>query len=205
MGGGDQNTTSNSTETYTPYNQEQMSQLLQMGSDWLQGGGIQQGTDYTGDIRAGLDDQMAYYDSIRNGTVNQQALNNAMQASADATQTNFERNIMPSIGTASNLTGTQGSSRRGIAEGLAASDMNSQIAQNNAQMQWQAEQDLMNRQMQAGQAQGNLLQGYKALGDYETQRNNSYLDSLLAYSNIMGGMNMGGTTNVSGTQKTTGG
>lgn len=201
MGGGEQDSSQeqSSSSTFDPNQSANYQNLLDRADQWLSQGGIMQGQDFSGQMQGILNTNQAFYQEMMNGQVNQEALNNAMAVNASQLQQNFNRNVMPSIGSASQMTGTSGSSRRGIAEGLAASDMNQQIANANSQMIWQAEQDNMNRKMAGAQGMAGLMGQYQQLGAYQQAQKNSYLESLLAYKNLISG-DFGGTETSTGTQ-----
>lgn len=205
-GDADQTQTGSQTSTYTPQQQEFYDKLLGQATGWLDQGGIQAGTDYSNQFRSGLEQQQGFYQDMMRGGYDETALNNAMNANAQAATQQFERNVIPTLSSQANLSGGSAGSRRGIAEGLAASDLNQNIANQNAQMIWNAEQQSMQRQMAGAQGLSNVNQGFMQLSDYENRRRNTGLESLLAYKNLIGG-NMGGTetgTNV-GTSNVEGG
>lgn len=200
-----ENTQSGSqTSTFTPAQQDFYNDLLSRSQSWLNNGGINS-TDYSNQMQGILDAQMAGYQDMMQGGYDREALNNAMNANAQAATQQFERNVIPTLGTQANMAGQAGSSRSGIAEGLAASDLNTTIANQNANMIWNAEQAAQQRKMAGLQGMGNLLQGYQNLGTYRNQLNNLDLESLLTYKNLIGG-NMGGTETgtTSGTSVTEG-
>lgn len=181
------------TSTYDPAQGDFYKDLLNRSQAWLNNGGMQT-NDYSGQMRNALDTQAAQYQEMINGGYDETALNNAMNANSQAATQSFQRNVLPALGTQANMAGQAGSSRAGIAEGLAASDLNSQIAQQNANMIWNAEQQAAQRKMAGVQGMGNLFAGYNQLGQYENQLANTGLESLLTYKNLIGG-NMGGTEN----------
>ncbi len=199
-GAGDSTQTENTNSSYNPAQSDNYKELLARADSWLANGGINMGTDYSGQMGDILSQNQQFYQSMMSGSYDKQALQNSMQANADAMQTNFDRNIMTSIGSSSQMAGGGAGSRRGIAEGLAASDMNAQIQQTNANMIWQAEQGAMQNKMAGAAGMSNLMNQYQQLGQYEAGRENSYLESLLAYqSMISGNMGYDQTTNSTGT------
>ncbi len=197
-GDGDQTQTGSQTSTYTPGQQEFYDNLLSQATGWLNQGGIQAGQDYGQQYRAGLEQQQGFYQDMMRGGYDKEALNNAMNANAQAATQQFERNVIPTLSSQANLSGGAAGSRRGVAEGIAASDLNQSISNQNAQMIWNAEQQAMQRQMAGAQGLANVNQGFMQLSDYENRRRNTGLESLLAYKNLIGG-NMGGTENTSQT------
>lgn len=186
------------TSTYDPAQQDFYDKLLNQANDWLNQGGINQGTDYTSQLQGNLDNTAAFYQNAMNQGVNQQALQGAMDSYSQAATQNFQRNVIPTLQAQSNMSGTTNSSRTGIAEGLAASDLNQQIVNQNAQLAWNAEQDALNRQMQAAQGYNSLLGQQMSIADYQNRYNNTGLESLLAYKQLISG-NMGGTESGSST------
>ena len=200
MGGGDQKQTSSQTgsSTWKPIQSQDYEQLLQRANDWLNAGGINLGTDYSGEMKTILDNQYNKYSEMMNGQVDQTALNNAMTASAESATQNFQRNVLPSIQQNFTMSGGGSGSRQGIAEGLAMGDLNSQIARTNAQLAYEAEQNNINRQMAGAQGMNNLMAGYQNLDQYQAGRANSYLQSLQAYRDMISG-NFGGTESTTGT------
>lgn len=190
--------TSTGTSTFDPAQKDFYDKLLNQAGDWLAGGGIQSGTDFSDSMKDIMQNANSQYQEMIEGGYDKEALNNAMQANADAAYQNFNRNTMQSIGTTSQLTGGGSGSRRGIAEGLAASDLNSQINQQNQNMIWQAEQNALKNKQAGLQGQLGLLGQYANLSQYEQSMKNKYLESLLAYKDLISG-DMGGTETTTGT------
>lgn len=193
--------TGSSTSTYDPAQSDFYNDLLSRSQAWLNNGGIQS-TDYSNQMRGILDSQMGAYQEMMRGGYDQEALNNAMNANAQAATQQFERNVIPTLGAQANMAGQAGSSRSSIAEGLAASDLNQTIANQNAKMIWDAEQQAQARKMAGVQGMNNLLSGYQQLGTYQNQLRNLDLESLLTYKTLIGG-NMGGTETGTQTGTTT--
>lgn len=202
MGGEEtQNTNQSGTSTWAPIQSENYEQLLKRADDWLSAGGIQLGTDYTGQMQGIIGDSAAAYREMMGSTVDQEMLQRTMDATAGSVQRNFERNVMPAIGGSFQETGSGMSSRRGIAEGLAVSDMNQQIVDANARLAYQAEQDNMQRRMAGAQGLQGLMSDYQSLSDLSQARQNSYLESLMAYQSLISG-NLGGTESSTGSSST---
>lgn len=187
-----QKQTQESTSIWSPVQSGNYQQLLQRADDWLASGGFQLGTDYSGEMQDILGASQNTYMEMMNSTVDQTAVNNAMNAAAQSATTNFQRNVLPSIQQTSNQAGAGAGSRSAIAEGLAMGDLNSQIAQTNAQLAYEAEQNNIQRQMMGAQGMGNLVSQYQNLSDYQAGRANSYMQSLIAYQDLISG-NYGGT------------
>ncbi|QUE30170.1 particle protein [Vibrio phage vB_ValP_IME234] len=192
--GGDQkqSQTQDSTSVWKPVQSGNYEELLNRADAWLNQGGFQLGSDYTGQMEDILGASQNMYMEMMNSNVDRNALNNAMGASAQAATTNFQRNVLPGIQQTSNQAGAGAGSRSAIAEGLAMGDLNSQIAQTNAQLAYEAEQNNIQRRMAGAQGLGNLMSGYQGLSEYQASRANSYMQSLLAYKDVISG-NMGGT------------
>ena len=191
-GDADQTQTGSQTSTYTPGQQEFYDKLLGQATGWLEQGGIQAGQDYGQQYRAGLEQQQGFYEDLMRGGYDKTALNNAMNANSQAATQQFQRNVLPTLSSQANLSGGSAGSRRGIAEGIATTDLNQSIQNQNAQMIWNAEQQSIQRQMAGAQGLAGVNQGFMQLSDYENRRRNLGLESLLAYKNLIGG-NMGGT------------
>lgn len=202
----EQTQTGSSSSTYDPAQSDFYTDLLNRSQSWLDNGGITNANDYSGQMQDILTQQQGQYQEMINGGYDKTALNNAMNANSQAATQSFERNVIPTLTSQANMAGQAGSSRSGIAQGLAASDLNQQISNQNASMIWNAEQQDAQRKMAGVQGMGSLIGGYNQLGQYQNQLANSGLESLLTYKNLIGG-NMGGTevgTN-SGTSKASGG
>ena len=90
----------------------------------LYGGGqnLGMGTQGQGQAQGVYDDAMTGFNRMMNPGVNPQ-----LQAYSGDVQRNLDRNLLPSIQGTAQMQGQGGSSRQGIAEGLAISDSNQQI------------------------------------------------------------------------------
>lgn len=192
-GEAEQNDYGTTTSTYDPAQSDFYNDLLSRSQTWLQNGGMQT-ADYSNQMQQNLDAQQAAYTDMMSGEYDRTALNNTMNANAQAATQQFQRNVVPGLTTQANMTGQAGSSRAGIAEGIATSDLNTTIANQNANMIWNAEQQANQRKMAGVQGMAGLLGGYQQLGQYQNQLANTGLESLLTYKNLIGG-NMGGTEN----------
>lgn len=202
----DQKQSSESTSTSELYQQDQLDKLLSGAESWLGQGGLNNQPNYTSQMAGVLGQIGNQYQSVLSGEQDRTALNNSLQAQADAAQTNFNRNVLPSIGTSSNMTGASGGSRRGIAEGIAAGDMQAALMQNQANTINQFEQQAMQNKMNAAQGMGNLFQQVGALQQQASSQTDQakQLQSLMAFKDLLSG-NMGGTTTQEGTQTSSGG
>ncbi|QEG09200.1 hypothetical protein CPT_Phriendly_048 [Vibrio phage Phriendly] len=191
-----------STSIWKPVQSGNYQELLNRADSWLAQGGFQLGTDYSGQMQDILGASQNMYLEMMNSNVDQNAVNNAMNAAATSATTNFQRNVLPGIQQTANQAGAGAGSRSAIAEGLAMGDLNSQIAQTNAQLAYEAEQNNIQRRMAGVQGLGNLMSGYQNLSEYQAGRANSYMQSMLAYKDLISG-NMGGeeTSSTTGTVK----
>lgn len=98
-------------------------------------------------------------------------LSNAMRAATADLRTGYERSTIPGIQDAAAASGTYGGSRQGIAEGLARSDLERNILNTNASMQYQAAADDAARRMQG---QGMAAQFMPSLLSAQTAPMNIY-------------------------------
>lgn len=206
FGGDEQRQTQESKTTNSMYQQDYFDKLLGEASAWFDQGGLKGGPDYTNDMRKNLMQQAKQYQDMMHGTENREALSNALRSQADEAQTNFDRNILPSIRNTANQAGTSNSSRRGIAEGLAASDFNKQLSNQQAQTINQFEQNAMNQKMAGAQGLGNVF-GQMANLQGIAQNNSDQakqLQSMLALQGLISG-NMGGTSSTKGSGTSEGG
>lgn len=137
--------------------------------------------------------------------VNNPYLQGNVQSAMDQITQNLQRNILPSVGTDAQMAGQFGSSRHGIAQGLALSDANKQASDLAQSMYGQAyDQGMQNRLNATGQAQGMLgqgtqtglaqQQGYSNLANLGMLPGQSYeqagqvgFNPLDRYANILGG------------------
>lgn len=248
-GGGD-SSKSSSTTTTTPYQQGQYNTLLQGADSWLKGGGFDKnyggsaGFDPTANLTA--EQQAGLQGSYQTGQATQNlynsqgvsslgryfgnydpsqtGLNDAINASNNALDWNYNTTVAPGIRQGATDAGQYGSSRHGVAEGIAQSQLSQQKTNAASQLAFQDQQAFNNNQLNAlnnlstitkGLNSGNGLQ-YDAGTLQQTQNqneingqlqkwayeNNVSLNDLLAYQQLVSG-DMGGTT--TGTSKTTAG
>lgn len=237
--GGEQETTT------TPYQKDQYDKLLGKSDAWLKGGGFDKYyggssnfdpvANLTGGQRQSILDMDATaknLSSIYNGAgtqslqrflgeydPNKTGLAAAQSAAAEQAQFDFETGQMGNIRQGAVNAGQYGSSRAGIAEGLARGRLAQGIAANNAQMAYQDQQAYNQNQMNAlanlsqisqGLNSGNtmkwdasaLIQGQQQneiAGQLQkwAYENNVDLNNLLAYKNLISG-DMGGTSTMEG-------
>ena len=203
--GKDQTSSSTSSTDNSMYQQEYFDKLLGSAGSWFDQGGLSGGPNFTGQMGQIIGQQGQHYKDVLSGNVDRTGLSNALTAQADMAQQNLERNILPSIGSTSNMTGGSAGSRRGIAEGLAGSDASAQLQAQQAQTINQFEQQQMQNQMNAAQGMGNLFGQMGALQEQASGNTEQAkkLQSLLALQGLVSG-NMGGTSTTTGTQTTPG-
>jgi hypothetical protein len=250
MSGGSKSQKQTSTTVSTPAQSEQYDKLLGGADEWLAGGGF--GKDYGGspgfdpvasltqgqqqgisgmqgtgaslaDIYNGLGTSsltnfLGAYDPEKTG------LRSAQQAAAEQATFDFETGQMGNIRQGATQAGQVGSSRAGIAEGLARGRLAQGIQNTNAQMAFQDQQQYNQNQLNAlnnltsitkGLASGSGLQyDAGALEQQQAQKeilgqldawayeNNVDANTLLAYKQLITG-DMGGTNTT--TSKTSGG
>lgn len=249
-GGGGSKQTTKSTQTSTPAQSDQYGNLLEGADAWLQSGGYDQTyaggidpvADMTGNQQAGLagqvntgqnlqglfggagqaalSDYLGAYDPSKTG------LNGAIDAANSRSNYNFETQVNPQIRQGAQGAGQYGSSRHGIAEGLARGQLAQSQSDNAQTLAFQDQQNfnanrtnILNNlgniatglnsgnqlQYQAGQLeqtqQQNEIQGQLEKWAYE---NNVDVNTLNAYKNLITG-DMGGTQTGNSTTKSSGG
>lgn len=91
----------------------------------------------------------ALYGSLQNpGEISGDVLDSAIGAATSPLKDQYARTVVPTIGDAAASAGQFGGSRQGIAEGLAKSELDKNIANLDATMRYQAASDDINRQIQ---------------------------------------------------------
>ena len=198
--GKEQTSSSESTTDNSMYQQEYFDKLLGGAGSWFDQGGLSGGPNFTEQMGQIMGQQGQHYKDVLSGDVDRTALNNALTSQADMAQQNLTRNILPSIGSTSNMTGGSGGSRRGIAEGLAGSDASAQLQAQQAQTINQFEQQQMQNKNAAAQGMGGLFGQMGALQEQASGNTEQAkkLQSLLAMQGLISG-NMGGTSTTTGT------
>lgn len=249
-GGGGSKQTTKSTQTSTPFQSEQNQNLLDAADNWAKSGGYDQTyfggqdpvADMTGNQQAGLggqanlgqdlqglfggagqaalSDYLGAYDPSKTG------LSGAIDAANNRSNFNFETQVNPQIRQGAQGAGQYGSSRHGIAEGLARGQLAQSQSDNAQTLAFQDQQNFnANRtsvlnnlgniskglnsgnqlQYDAGQLeqtqQQNEIQGQLEKWAYE---NNVDVNTLNAYKNLITG-DMGGTQTGNSTTKSSGG
>lgn len=185
-----------------------MNQNQQQGISGLAGSGAQLNQLYSGQGLQSLSRYFGEYDPNKTG------LAAAQSAAAEQAQFDFETGQVGNIRQGANQAGQYGSTRAGIAEGLARGRLAQGIAANNAQMAYQDQQAYNQNQLATlnnlsaitkGLSSGSAMQ-YDAgtLSQQQQQReimgqldkwayeNNVSLNNLLAYKQLISG-DMGGT------------
>lgn len=232
---------SSSTNTSTPYQQEDYDTLLQKSNDWLNGGGFDKnyggsanfdstadlttgqqaglaGSQATGQATQGLYDQQGLsslgnyfgtYDPSKTG------LNAAINASNNAMDWNYNTTVAGNIRQGATDAGQFGSTRHGVAEGIAQSQLSQQKQNAASTMAFQDQQAFNQNQLGVlnnlssitkGLNSGNGLQydaGTLQQGQDQNEingqlqqwayQNNVSLNDLLAYKSLISG-DMGGVT-----------
>lgn len=242
-------TTENSTQTTTPYQQQQFDQLLGGAGRWLEGGGLDKnyggsaGFDPVANMtqeqlnalsgQTNLSSQLnqllggqgtsALSSYLQPYDPNATGLNAALDSVNRRLDQNFETQVNPQIRQGAQGAGQYGSSRHGIAEGLARSELSQQKIDAGSQLAFQDQQSYNQNRLNvlgnlggiaSGLNAGNTL-GYEAGAIQQGQdqaeiagqlekwayENNVPLNDLLAYQSLISG-SMGGTVNSSGVSTT---
>lgn len=229
------------TSTSTPTQSANYANLLSKSDAWLNEGGLDQNyggsanfdtvADLTDDQKAaisGMSQQAQNLQSLYNGQgsaalgnylgsydPNKTGLNAAMDAANNRLDYNYNTTVAPQIRQGAQDTGQFGSTRHGIAEGIAQSNLGMAKADNAASMAYQDQQTFNQNQLSAlnnlanittGLNSGNTAQ-YNAGALQQTQNqseiagqlekwayeNNVDLNNLIAYKNLISG-DMGGET-----------
>lgn len=249
-GGGGSKQSTSSNQTSTPFQQEQNKNLLAGADAWLKSGGYDQtyagGIDTVADLtqnqqaglggqanlgqslgglfggagQAALSDYLGAYDPTKTG------LSGAIDAANNRSNFNFETQVNPQIRQGAQGAGQYGSSRHGIAEGLARGQLAQSQSDNAQALAFQDQQNFnANRtnvlgnlsniaqglnagnrlQYDAGQLeqtqQQNEIQGQLDKWAYE---NNVDVSTLNAYKALITG-DFGGTVTGNSTTKSSGG
>lgn len=249
-GSGEQETTSEQNQT--PYQQGQFDTLLEGANKWLSTGGFNRnyggaagydsvanqnanqtganaGTVQTGQGLQGilntqgqssLQDYLGAYDPNKTG------LTGAIDASNNALDWNYSTQVAPQVRQGATDAGQFGSTRHGVAEGIAQAQLGQQKTNAASTMAFQDQQQYNQNRLGAlnnmtnitnGLNAGNSLQG--SVGDKEQQQaqneingqleawayqNNVSLNDLQAYKSLISG-NMGGSSKASTSSTNSGG
>ncbi|MNV38568.1 hypothetical protein D3C71_1301280 [compost metagenome] len=249
-GGGGTKQTTNSNQTNTPFQQQQNRNLLAGADAWMQSGGFDKTyfggqdsvADLTGDQQAGLAGQSqtgqnlqglfntsgnaALADYLGTYDPNKTGLNSAIDAANSRSNFNFETQVNPQIRQGATGAGQYGSSRHGIAEGLARGQLAQSQSDNAQTLAFQDQQNFNANRMNALNNLGNISQGLNSGNQLQynsgqlqqtqnqneiagalqkwTYENNVSLDDLKAYQSLISG-DMGGTITGQSTTKSSGG
>lgn len=249
-GGGDQEQVSE--QDSTPYQQKYFNNLLQGANQWLNQGGFdknyggstgfdsvanqnQAQTDaISGSIATGnnlqgvlntrgvgsLQNYLGSYDPSKTG------LTGAIDASNNQLDWNYNTSVAPQVRQGATNAGQYGSTRHGVAEGIALSQLSQQKTNAASQLAYQDQQAFNNNQMNVLGNLGNIVTGLNAgnttaynagtLNQQQQQNeingqleawayeNNVNLNDLMAYKNLISG-NMGGSSSGSSTASVKGG
>ncbi len=192
--------TSTSTSTQNPFQSGQFGNLLDQADQWLNSGGFSNNPNYTGEASAAVGGMMGSLANIISGQPDRNALNQAKAANAQAAQRQFDQNIVPSLQQNMQQAGQAGSSRSGIASGLAASNMAAQVGEKNAAMEQQFQQNQLNRQLDATKALGQGMDLYSKLQSLSDKTSDAgrMLQNLKVYQDLISG-NMGGSSTTTST------
>ena len=241
-----------STNTSTPYQQKDYDTLLSESNSWLQNGGFDKnyggsaGFDPTANLtsqqQAGLQGSYAtgqgtqnLYNSQGLNTLgnyfgsydpSKTGLNDAIQASNNQLDWNYNTQVAPQVRQGATDAGQYGSTRHGVAEGIAQSQLSQQKTNAASTMAFQDQQQYNQNQLGVlnnlsqitkGLNSGNGLQydaGTLQQGQDQQEingqlqqwayNNNVSLNDLLAYKSLISG-DMGGVTSSQGTSSGGGG
>jgi len=122
----------------------------------------------------GLNKQLGAYDP------NNPALSGAIDMAAGDVTRNLQENLLPSIGGAAGQAGQYGSTRHGIAQGLAMRGASEQVSDIATQMRLQDMQAHQAGQQQAISNLGSITSGLEFAGGGEQRAEQSRLDDLFA-------------------------
>ena len=249
-GDGGQKQTTNQTQTSTPFQQEQYKNLTGAADAWLASGGYdktyaggmdtvanmtpeqqqalanqvglsgQLGSIFGTQGTAALTDYLGAYDPTKTG------LSAAIDAANARSNYNFETQVNPQIRQGAQGAGQYGSSRHGIAEGLARGQLADSQQQTAAQLAFQDQQNFNSNRTNILNNLGGIAAGLNAPNDLRYQsgqlqqtqnqneiqglldkwayENNVDVNTLNAYKSLISG-DMGGTTVTNATTKTSGG
>ena len=196
-------------------------QGLQGAQNLFQSGSLSPVVGMSDSTRKGLDSNLSLADFLSNETLpgantsfmsllnsnltESPQLQSVIQSATRPIQQNLERYAIPSTQDAAISAGQLGSSRQGVAEGLARSDANRQMGDIGSQLSYQALlQDQQNKQfgisnlnnfIAALQTPANLQTGVGGIEEgYEQEAANAPANNLLKYIQILQGLNPGVNT-----------
>lgn len=239
MGGGDKPQKTESTST--PYQQDQYNNLLGKSDSWLAGGGYDKnfggsaGYDNVANMTQGQQDAIKgmgqqssnlqdMYNTQGNSSLsdylgaydpNKTGLNSAINAANTQMDWNYNTSVAPQIRQGAVQTGQYGSSRNGVAEGIAQSQLSQQKLNNASTLAYQDQQAYNTNRLNVLNNLGNITSGlnsgynaqFNAGGLQQKQdqaeidgdlqkwmyENNVSANDLMAYKQMIGG-DMGGAS-----------
>ncbi|WP_240207767.1 hypothetical protein [Vibrio sp. CyArs1] len=168
-------------------------ELLGAGSGWFRGGAGEGGGGLD-EMGGALRDAADHYRRTLEGGSDRSALDRANKAAADAARQNLEQNTFGAIRSAAQGSGMAASSRRGIAEGVAAGQAAGDFQQGMADREFGFQQDALRRQDEAADRLLGTVDTIRGIAG-ERERQSEYqrnLRHLLNYKDIISG-DMGGT------------
>jgi len=196
MAGGKGSGQRDATQTMAPWSEQQpyLQNLFGGAQDWLQDPQRQQGTDlatqYAGGALPGLIDQTQQgLGQMLSATPNMDVWGPVMDAAMTRPIQAFQEQVLPGIRTGAQQTGQYGSSRQGIAEGLAAGRLGQTLSDTQARLTQYAGSEALG-QRKAGMAMAPGIAGLGMMPSQITEQ--AGLGPLQAYKNLVGG-NYGGS------------
>lgn len=152
----------------------------------------------------------SYASLLNSDLVNSPELQSVIQSAVRPVQQQLERYTLPTTQDAATMAGQGGSSRQGIAEGLARSEANTTMADVGSNLSYNALlQDQQNKQFAQSNLQNliaslqtpaNLRTGVGGIEEgYEQEAANSEMENLMRYAQIVAMFNPGSNTTSTGT------
>lgn len=159
--------------------------------------------------------QNSFMSLLNSNLVNSSELQNAIGAATNPVMQQLERYAVPQTQDAALAAGQFGSSRQGVAEGLARSDANQQMANIGSSMSWNAlQQDQQNKQfansnlnsfLAALQTPANLRTGVGGIQEgYQQDAADAPMNNLMRYFQLVQSMNPGSNSTTTQTQSMSG-
>jgi hypothetical protein len=159
--------------------------------------------------------QNSFMSLLNSNLVNSSELQNAIGAATNPVMQQLERYAVPQTQDAALAAGQFGSSRQGVAEGLARSDANQQMANIGSSMSWNAlQQDQQNKQfansnlnsfLAALQTPANLRTGVGGIQEgYQQDAADAPMNNLMRYFQLIQSMNPGSNSTTTATSSMSG-
>jgi hypothetical protein len=141
---------------------------------------------------------------------NNAALTGVIDMAAGDVNRNLQENLLPAIGDGATGAGQFGSTRQGVAEGIALRGASEQVGDIATQLRYQDMQDFQDRQTGAIEGIGTMANQFQSITDQGQMQEQSKLDDLFsrweyesqtdlknlqAYAGLGSGQDMGGTSN----------